>query len=87
MITVEQAGNLNKDPGLLAVFAVVIGGFAFTALCFHLFRLRAAMKMQTAQIDRAEIEAHVAFSEFMRGAPAPAAPIADASVGDTAGSG
>jgi GPH family glycoside/pentoside/hexuronide:cation symporter len=73
-IAVHEAGDLNREPGVLAVFSVVLGGFAFTALCFHLFRVRAAWKLRGANIPAVVIENHVGFAEFQRRADVPAPP-------------
>jgi GPH family glycoside/pentoside/hexuronide:cation symporter len=63
-VTLREANDLTTEPGIVAVFAVVIGGFAFTAACFHLFRVRAAFKMQKATISTATVEAHLAFTRL-----------------------
>ena len=71
LVTLREANDLTVEPGILAVFSVLTGGFAFTALCFHLFRVRAAWKLRLAAIPREQIEAHVAFTEFIKDARAP----------------
>lgn len=75
-VTVREASNLETEPGIVAVFAVVIGGFAFTAACFHVFRVRAAFRAQRAGIQPATIAAHLAFTAFFTGADGPPAGIA-----------
>jgi GPH family glycoside/pentoside/hexuronide:cation symporter len=64
-ITLREAGDLNVEPGVLAVFSVLLAGFAFTALCFHIFRVRAALVLRTAGIPADQIESHVAISEYI----------------------
>jgi GPH family glycoside/pentoside/hexuronide:cation symporter len=66
-VTLLEANDLASEPGVVAVFGVVIAGFAFTAACFHLFRVRAALKMQHAAISPETIRAHMAFTELIRG--------------------
>lgn len=61
----RAAGDLSVEPGIFAVFSVLAAGFAFTASCYHVFRLRAAWKLQGARISREEIESHVAMTEFI----------------------
>ncbi len=63
--TYREANDLTVEPGVLAVLAVLVGGFAFTAFCFHLFRVRAAWKLQGAGIARELIQNHVAMTEFI----------------------
>ncbi len=70
-VTLVEAGDLHRDPGILAVFSVLTCGFAFTALCFHLFRVRAALALRRRPVSHAEIEHHLAFTEFIRNADAP----------------
>jgi GPH family glycoside/pentoside/hexuronide:cation symporter len=64
-VTLHEVRDLTVEPGILAVFSVLIGGFSFTALCFHLFRVRAALKLRREPIPREQIENHVAFTEFL----------------------
>jgi len=71
LVTLREANDLTVEPGILAVFSVLVGGFAFTAFCFHLFRVRAAWKLRHATIPPEQIEAHVAFTEFIKDARAP----------------
>jgi GPH family glycoside/pentoside/hexuronide:cation symporter len=72
LVTARAVGDLTVEPGLAAVFGVVVGGFAFTALCFHLFRVRAAWKLCAAPIPAALIQSHVAMTEFIASSQAPA---------------
>jgi MFS family permease len=65
-LTIREASNLAAEPGVVAVFAVVVGGFSFTAFCFHLFRVRAAFKMSGAPVPRGQIERHIEFTNFVR---------------------
>jgi GPH family glycoside/pentoside/hexuronide:cation symporter len=64
-LTIREASDLNRDPGVLAVFSVVTAGFAFTAMCFHIFRVRAALKLQNAPISEKDIRAHLAFTDII----------------------
>lgn len=68
-ITFREANDLSRDPGVIAVFGVVIAGFAFSALCFHIIRVRAALKMRTAPIDAEQIRAHLEFTDFILDKP------------------
>jgi len=65
LVTFYEANDLSENPGILAVFSVVVAGFAFTAMCFHLFRFRAALKMHGAPIADELIRAHLAFTDFV----------------------
>ena len=64
-VTIHEASDLARDPGVVAVFSVVIAGFAFSAMCFHLFRVRAALKLQKAPIAEDEIRIHLAVTDLM----------------------
>ena len=64
-VTIREASDLSRDPGVLAVFSVVTAGFAFSAMCFHIFRVRAALKLQKAPIAKEEIRAHLAFTDLI----------------------
>ena len=64
LVTIHEASDLREDPGVLAVFSVVIAGFAFSAMCFHIFRVRAALKMRKAPVAEEEIRAHLGFVEL-----------------------
>jgi hypothetical protein len=70
IVTVQEANHLETEPGILAVFAVVIGGFAFTAMCFHIFRLRAAILMRRAPVAADVIGTHIAFTDYISNAAA-----------------
>jgi GPH family glycoside/pentoside/hexuronide:cation symporter len=71
VLTVRSASDLGVEPGVFAVLSVLVGGFAFTAFCFHLFRVRAALKLSRAHIPAAQIEGHIAITEFIVSADAP----------------
>jgi Na+/melibiose symporter-like transporter len=71
LVTLREANDLTVEPGILAVFSVLVGGFAFTAFCFNLFRVRAAWKLRLDTIPREEIEGHIAFTEFIKDGRAP----------------
>ena len=73
-VAIHEANDLTKDPGVLAVLSVVIAGFAFSAMCFHIFRLRAAVKMQRAPIADEQIRIHLAFTDFITNRSADAGP-------------
>jgi GPH family glycoside/pentoside/hexuronide:cation symporter len=64
-VTFHEASDLSKDPGVMAVFSVVIAGFAFSAMCFHIFRVRAALKLRKSPIADDQIRNHLAFTEFL----------------------
>ena len=64
-VTVHEASDLSKDPGVMAVFGVVIAGFAFSAMCFHIFRVRAALKLRKSPIADEQIRLHLAFTDFL----------------------
>jgi hypothetical protein len=70
-VTFTEASNLDVDPGILAIFGVLVGGFAFTSFCYHLFRLRAAVKMQAHPVNRDQIEAHLSFTALLTGGATP----------------
>ena len=65
LVTIREASDLSRDPGVLAVFSVVTAGFAFSAMCFHIFRVRAALKLQKAPIANEEIRSHLVFTDLI----------------------
>jgi GPH family glycoside/pentoside/hexuronide:cation symporter len=65
-VTYDQARDLRVEPGIVAVFGVVVAGFAFTAFCYHGIRVRAALRMRRAPVDAAQLAAHVAFADFIK---------------------
>lgn len=65
LVTIREASDLSRDPGALAVFSVMIAGFAFSAMCFHILRVRAAFKMRKAPFSDDEIRSHLAFTDFV----------------------
>ncbi len=64
--TLYEANDLTRDPGILAVLSVVVAGFAFSATCFHVFRVRAALAIRGAPIADEQIRAHLAFIDFVK---------------------
>ncbi len=52
--------DVATEPGPGIVIAVVVTGFAFTVLCFHLLRLRPALALRSGRLDRDEVERHLA---------------------------
>ena len=64
-VTIQEASDLSKDPGVMAVFGVVIAGFAFSAMCFHIFRVRAAFKLKKSPIADDQIRLHLEFTDFV----------------------
>lgn len=71
LVVVRASGDLAGEPGLTPIFGVVVSGLAFTALCFHAIRVRAAWKLFTTPIPAALIEGHLAMIEFIARAAAP----------------
>jgi GPH family glycoside/pentoside/hexuronide:cation symporter len=65
LLTIREASDLSRDPGVLAVFSVVIAGFAFSAMCFHIFRIRAALRIGKAPIVEEQVRAHLAFTDLI----------------------
>jgi GPH family glycoside/pentoside/hexuronide:cation symporter len=65
-VTLREVQDLSVEPGVLAVFGVLVAGFAFTGFCYHAFRVRAALIMKAEPVNRDQIEAHVAFTEFIK---------------------
>ena len=55
------------NPGPLAVFAIVIAGFALTVFVFHLSRIGPALRLRSEGISDATIDAHLAHSNGERG--------------------
>ena len=66
-LTYREASNLAVEPGILAVFGVLVGGFAFTASCYHLFRLRAAVQLGNNPVNPSQLQAHIRFNKLARG--------------------
>jgi hypothetical protein len=65
LVTIREARDLSGDPGVLAVFGVVIAGFAFSAMCFHIFRVRAALKLRRSPISDDQLRRHLVFTDFL----------------------
>jgi GPH family glycoside/pentoside/hexuronide:cation symporter len=55
------------NPGPLAVFAIVIAGFAITLFVFHLSRIGPALRLRTEAISDATLDAHLANTDGERG--------------------
>jgi len=55
------------NPGPLAVFAIVIAGFALTIFVFHLSRIAPALRLRRAGISTETIEAHLVHGNGERG--------------------
>jgi len=56
----EDLEATGGNPGPLAVFAIVIAGFALTVFVFHLSRIGPALRLRRAGIADATIDAHLA---------------------------
>jgi hypothetical protein len=65
--TAREVGSLDAEPGVLAVFGVLVGGFGFTATCFHVVRVRAALKLQRAPVEDALIRRHIEVTRLFKG--------------------
>jgi GPH family glycoside/pentoside/hexuronide:cation symporter len=63
--TVRVVSDLTSEPGIGAVFSVVIAGVSFAAFCFGVMRVRAAFRLRAAPIEPAQVEGHLAFTEFV----------------------
>jgi GPH family glycoside/pentoside/hexuronide:cation symporter len=63
------------NPGPLAVFAIVIAGFALTVFVFHLSRIGPALRLRRARIGAATIEAHLVHGDGERGSGVLADPL------------
>jgi GPH family glycoside/pentoside/hexuronide:cation symporter len=61
-LAITSVQDLDVQPGLLAVTAVVTGGFALTGTLFHALRLAAARRLEADPIDPALITRHLAAS-------------------------
>jgi GPH family glycoside/pentoside/hexuronide:cation symporter len=55
------------NPGPLAVFAIVIAGFALTVFVFHLSRIGPALRLRRAGISSETIDAHLAHTKAEQG--------------------
>ena len=67
VVTRSAVGDLSEEPGPTAVFGVLIAGFAFTALCFHIFRVRAAWHLRQEPPPDEVIASHIEMTEFIVG--------------------
>ena len=74
VLTIGLALWVNADleatggnPGPLAVFAIVIAGFALTIFVFHVSRIGPALRLRSAGIPGATIEAHLVHGNGERG--------------------
>jgi hypothetical protein len=65
--TARDVMGLDASPGVLAVFGVLVGGFGFTAMCFHVVRVRAALKLQRAPVEDALIRRHIEVTRLFMG--------------------
>jgi GPH family glycoside/pentoside/hexuronide:cation symporter len=54
--------DLARDIGLVAVLAVVVVGFALTAVAYHVVRLRAALRVRSEPVPKDVVERHLAAS-------------------------
>ncbi len=63
VFTVGQIGSLEEEPGVAAVLAVMVGGFAITGCVYHLFRARAAQRLRTEPVPSEQVRGHLAFLE------------------------
>ena len=66
-LTYREDSNLAAEPGILAVFGVLVGGFAFTGCCYHLFRLRAAIQLWNNPVNPSQLQAHIRFNKLAKG--------------------
>ncbi len=51
--------DLSHEPGLAAVFEILMAGVGFTAFCYHAVRVRAAAKFDAEPTARAGIREHI----------------------------
>jgi GPH family glycoside/pentoside/hexuronide:cation symporter len=51
--------DLGRDIGLVAVLAVVVAGFALTAVAYHGVRLRAALRLRGDPVPKDVVERHL----------------------------
>jgi GPH family glycoside/pentoside/hexuronide:cation symporter len=58
-VVASNLGDLSQRPGITTTIGVVVAGLAFTAVIYHLIRLRAARKMSLAPVDEQVVEAHL----------------------------
>ena len=72
-VTLAEVSDFTVEPGILAVFSVVVAGFGFTAFCYHLIRVRAAWKLRGAPVPVDQIEGHIAFTNLLTGTDVPGA--------------
>ena len=79
--TIHEINDLSRDPGILAVLSVVVAGFAFSATCFHIFRVRAALAIRGAPIDDEQVRAHLAFIDFVTHGPSDSPVVATSGAG------
>ena len=73
-VTLAEVSDFTVEPGILAVFSVVVAGFGFTAFCYHLIRVRAAWKLRRAPVPVDQIEGHLAFTALLTGTDVPGDP-------------
>lgn len=58
-VAMSSISGLDVEPGPTTVFGVVVAGFSFTALAFHLARLPAARRLVAEPIGPEAIRAHL----------------------------
>jgi hypothetical protein len=56
---IAHVERLDRNPGPLPALAIVVAGFSFSALVFHVLRLRPALAFSASPPARAVIERHL----------------------------
>lgn len=65
-LTVREVSDLSRAPGLAAVLFIVTAGFGFTALSYHLIRLRAARRFQRRPPAPEQVKFHLSVARRLR---------------------
>jgi len=59
LTTFSAMGDVDVEPGLLAVLAIIVAGLALTAFCYHVIRLRAAGRLRAEPIAPEVVRRHL----------------------------
>ncbi len=62
-----RVGDLSQEPGTIAVVAIAVAGLAFSVFLFHGIRMRVARGLPGESLRPADLRAHLAALEPIRG--------------------
>lgn len=66
-----RVGNLSQEPGTIAVVAIALAGLSLSLFLFHGIRMLVAHRLRGDTLRRADLRAHLAALEAVRGNSSP----------------